>query len=103
MLRLLKETRISSPIAVVLPRLRGEDSLDGIRCPICAWRPRASSLWSCDCRGTPEPFFQSCGAAWNTFLTRGRCPGCDHQWQWTTCLACGQSSLHDDWYETAIP
>ena len=30
--------------------------------------------------------------------TRGRCPGCQHQWQWTTCLSCGVASLHEHWY-----
>ena len=36
----------------------------GIRCPRCAWRPRAEDRWSC-----------TCGHAWNTFDTRGRVPG----------------------------
>ena len=49
---------------------------------------------------TPEPPFDGCGTSWNTFLTRGRCPGCRHQWQWTSCLRCHGWSLHEDWYET---
>lgn len=70
-----------------------------IRCPQCAWRPRASDRWLCwDC-GEPEFFLGGCGTRWNTFATRGLCPGCEHQWRWTSCLRCQQWSLHADWYE----
>jgi len=62
-------------------------------------RPDASSRWCCHPHETPEPFFPGCGTVWNTFSTRGRCPGCDHQWLWTSCLSCGEWSLHQDWYE----
>lgn len=78
-----------------------KDPFEGIRCPLCDWRPSASSRWTCICEGTPEPFFEGCGTVWNTFSTRGRCPGCSHQWQWTTCLRCQQASLHVDWYDAA--
>ncbi len=60
----------------------------GIRCPRCAWRPRATSRWGCDC-----------GHVWNTFDTRGRCPGCGHQWQVTACLSCHAFAPHEAWYE----
>jgi len=70
-----------------------------IRCPICDWSPTASSVWSCQSEGTPEPFFGGCGAIWNTFATGGRCPGCQHQWQWTSCPRCESWSLHKDWYD----
>ena len=70
-----------------------------IRCPQCEWVPGDSSRWSCLDTGYPECFRGGCGTAWNTFATRGRCPGCSHQWQWTVCLRCGQWSRHDDWYE----
>lgn len=76
-----------------------DETFSGIRCPLCAWRPSASSLWRCVCIGTPEPFFAACGTEWNTFSTRGQCPGCGHQWRWTACLRCHASSLHEDWYE----
>jgi DNA-directed RNA polymerase subunit RPC12/RpoP len=77
----------------------GED-FTRIRCPLCAWRPSDSNAWSCIWTpGTPEPRFPGCGATWNTFATRGRCPDCGHQWRWTSCLRCGQWSPHDDWYE----
>jgi hypothetical protein len=76
-------------------------AFSGIRCPRCRWRPSPSSRWCCDrAGGSPEPFFEGCGTAWNTFATRGRCPGCHHQWQWTSCLRCHEWSLHVEWYET---
>lgn len=71
----------------------------GIHCPLCGWRPDAASRWCCEAADAPEPFFDGCRTVWNTFATRGRCPGCDHQWQWTLCLRCVQWSLHEDWYE----
>ena len=70
-----------------------------IRCPLCEWEPSPSSVWACFSDGTPEPFFGGCGTIWNTFQTRGRCPGCAHQWTWTSCLRCQGWSLHEDWYE----
>jgi hypothetical protein len=76
-----------------------ETGLKGIRCPLCHWRPSLSSRWfCCDCHH-PEYFFGGCGTSWNSFLTGGRCPGCNHQWRWTACLACTGWSLHEDWYE----
>lgn len=69
-----------------------------IRCPLCQWQPDAHSLWCCDDCGHPEYFFDSCGAIWNTFKTRGVCPGCGHLWRWTSCLRCYEWSLHEDWY-----
>ena len=70
-----------------------------IRCPICRWKPSASSLWYCTDAGYPHYFYKGCGTAWNTFDTRGRCPGCGHQWKWTDCLRCYSCSPHEDWYE----
>ena len=60
-----------------------------IFCPRCEWRPRAEDRWSC---------VSSCGTVWNTFWTRGTCPGCRHTWDRTQCLACGELSPHADWY-----
>jgi hypothetical protein len=74
---------------------------DRIRCPLCEWEPPASSRWCCHGAGTPEAPFHGCDAIWNTFDTRGRCPGCAHQWRWTSCLRCDRWSLHEDWYEHA--
>jgi hypothetical protein len=98
-LQLFKDERVSGGTLVNISRDE-EESFSGIRCPQCHWRPSASSRWCCECAGTPEPRFDACGAEWNTFSTRGRCPGCAHQWRWTSCLRCGQWSLHDEWYET---
>lgn len=75
-----------------------ETDFSRIRCPLCRWQPTASSLWFCSDLGYPEYFFGGCGAAWNTFETRGRCPGCGHQWKWTSCLRCGVFSPHEEWY-----
>jgi hypothetical protein len=94
----LKEDRTPDQIITTNLDLEREDVFRAIRCPLCGWRPLASSRWSCSCIGTPEPYFESCGTVWNTFSTGGRCPGCSHQWQWTTCLRCHEPSLHIDWY-----
>ncbi len=78
--------------------LRDASGKTRIRCPLCDWSPRRSDRWYCsDCR-SPEIFYGGCGTLWNTFETHGLCPGCQHQWQWTSCLACGQWSPHEDWY-----
>jgi hypothetical protein len=80
----------------------GDDSaFERIRCPHCAWQPSPSSTWACDGRDGEAPGFSGCGTIWNTFTTRGRCPGCSHQWRWTSCLRCGGWALHEDWYEAA--
>lgn len=60
-----------------------------IRCPLCAWVPRASDRWCC------KP---GCWHSWNTFDTQGRCPKCDYQWEVTACLKCHRYSRHRDWY-----
>jgi hypothetical protein len=60
-----------------------------IHCPKCEWRPGPQDRWVC----TP-----SCGTVWNTFWTRGVCPGCGVKWPITQCLECGQYSRHEDWY-----
>ncbi|MEZ5426537.1 MAG: hypothetical protein R2747_09750 [Pyrinomonadaceae bacterium] len=75
------------------------DPYKRIRCPLCKWQPVASSRWYCVSVGFPEHFPDGCGTVWNTFDTRGKCPGCNHQWRWTTCLYCHRESLHEDWYE----
>jgi hypothetical protein len=70
-----------------------------IRCPLCRWQPQASSRWYCSDAGYPHFFYNGCGTVWNTFETRGRCPGCNHQWAWTDCLRCLGCSPHEAWYE----
>jgi hypothetical protein len=60
-----------------------------IYCPKCEWEPTPRDSWVC----TP-----GCGYAWNTFETRGKCPGCSKQWAYTQCLACWVKSPHEDWY-----
>lgn len=71
-----------------------------IRCPLCAWQPQATNRWYCADCGHPEYFSSGCGMIWNTFATRGLCPGCGHQWRWTVCLRCFGWSRHEAWYIT---
>ena len=70
-----------------------------IRCPACQWQPPRDTRWWCSSMGPPENFSGGCGHSWNTFDTRGLCPGCRHQWRYTTCLSCNVTSPHDDWYD----
>jgi hypothetical protein len=92
----LSRTRTTIPET----NLDDEEAFGRIRCPLCAWQPSPLDLWSCVwTEGSPELPFPSCGAIWNTFKTRGSCPGCRHQWRWTSCLRCAGWSLHEDWYE----
>jgi hypothetical protein len=65
-----------------------DKDISGIRCPACQWRPTRHDMWSCDC-----------GEVWNTFATRGECPGCQRRWAKTQCTKCGTWSDHDAWYE----
>jgi hypothetical protein len=58
-----------------------------VRCPVCAWVPKATDRWSC-----------RCGHAWNTFDTGGVCPACRFHWAITQCLRCHAFSPHEDWY-----
>lgn len=58
-----------------------------IRCPRCNQSPSPEDRWLC-----------KCGHRWNTFETRGLCPGCNYQWEITACLVCGESSPHAEWY-----
>ena len=69
-----------------------------IRCPACKWVPEKTSRWFCVNMGPPENFNAGCSHAWNTFDTGGKCPGCTHQWQHTTCLTCSVTTPHNDWY-----
>lgn len=65
-----------------------------IYCPKCEWEPRAQDRWQCA---------PGCRTVWNTFDTRGRCPGCAKQWAVTQCLACHATSPHEDWYHDEAP
>jgi hypothetical protein len=96
---LKRDTRPADPI-ITLGRQEDDDEhvFRGIQCPLCAWQPTPSSRWRCDASAAPEPYFQGCLTEWNTFTTRGRCPGCGHEWAWTSCLRCSGWSRHEDWY-----
>jgi hypothetical protein len=95
--RVREERTIHAPASE--PRSDNDERFSRIRCPLCEWRPAPSSRWCCDGTESPEPLFEGCGTVWNTFSTGGRCPGCSHQWGWTSCLRCHGWSLHEDWYE----
>lgn len=96
--RLLRQGNMpADKIETVLQQDDDESKFSRIRCPQCKWQPTSSSSWVCGDGGPPE-YFSGCGTEWNTFDTRGRCPGCGHRWLWTACLWCGQYSLHEDWY-----
>ena len=103
MLLLRQPDRTNQPTVIDWAGDAERDAFERIRCPLCQWHPSPSSTWSCFNDDTPEPPFNWCGTSWNTFTTRGRCPGCQHQWRWTSCLSCGGWSLHEDWYETESP
>lgn len=77
---------------------KAKEDYEKIRCPLCHWTPTAASRWWCADADAPEYFYGGCLTSWNTFETRGRCPGCAHQWRWTSCLRCGGWSRHEDWY-----
>jgi hypothetical protein len=79
-----RQRRISSPAEI--EEFLGPQLL-GVRCPLCGWIPRTKYRWFCEC-----------GHAWNTFDTRGICPGCQRQWQVTACPQCGEMPAHDQWY-----
>ena len=98
MLALLRKGPTSTFVPFVKPEDDQEEGTGRIRCPLCEWQPTPATLWACESYGTPEPYFGGCGTLWNTFATRGKCPGCAHQWVWTSCPNCHQWSLHDDWY-----
>ena len=99
MLELLKKGPSTTFIPVIKPWLDDWEQTRRIRCPLCEWQPPESTLWACQSYGTPEPYFGGCGTLWNTFSTGGKCPGCSHQWKWTSCPNCHDWSLHEDWYE----
>ena len=60
-----------------------------IYCPQCEWRPHPEDKWEC---------LPPCATQWNTFWTRGVCPGCGVKWPSTQCFGCGHYSPHESWY-----
>jgi hypothetical protein len=100
-MELLRNTGSQGDLKIIPAQGQGDDEgFERVRCPLCEWRPAPSSSWCCGWSDdTPEPPFNWCGTSFHTFRTRGRCPGCQHQWQWTSCLSCHEWSLHEDWYE----
>jgi hypothetical protein len=64
-----------------------ERILSRIACPRCGFSPKTGDRWQCKCTHR-----------WNTFETRGLCPGCGYQWTETACPRCGELSPHLDWH-----
>ena len=95
---LLQDGDVDGPL--ILPGIINDEQerFARIRCPHCRWRPTSYDQWWCASCPEPEGFYGGCGATWNTFDTGGLCPGCKHQWKWTSCLECEEWSLHMDWY-----
>lgn len=101
--RMLQELWLKGParpliVPTVADLIEDDDDSRGIRCPLCAWVPRESDVWSCVGGDSPEHFTGGCGTVWHTFDTGGVCPGCAHQWEWTSCLRCHGWSRHKEWY-----
>lgn len=85
-LRWLRATpRRALPPSVRVPYRTGRAP---VACPQCKAVPDADSRWQCE----------FCYCLWNTFDTRGTCPGCSFRFRATSCLVCKTSSRHDDWY-----
>jgi hypothetical protein len=81
-----RPSKRKSPSPTELDQIFGP-TMPGIRCPKCKWTPRAMCRWCCKCEHQ-----------WNTFDTRGLCPGCGYQWESTACPQCGAMSPHSEWY-----
>ncbi len=94
----LRQTPDTEKILKNIVEIANTTDFNRIRCPLCKWQPQKSSRWYCADLPFPENFFDGCETHWNTFDTRGKCPGCQHQWRYTTCLSCSQHSVHEDWY-----
>jgi hypothetical protein len=62
--------------------------LDRVVCPDCGWIPIQHSLWGCE----------KCGASFDTFVTRAKCPSCPNSWESTMCLACLRMIPHRSWW-----
>ncbi|MEM9695327.1 MAG: hypothetical protein AAGA56_22480 [Myxococcota bacterium] len=77
-------------------RERDEDAIRTplrIRCPRCDWHHDGRAYWGCEL----------CGAIFDTFVTRARCPRtvtCGNAWDFTWCPACDRRSPHEAWYAT---
>jgi Zn-dependent protease len=60
---------------------------EGFACPRCNARPPVGDFWVCPC-----------GARFDTFAVRGRCPTCGRTFPTTACNDCHQLSPHAAFY-----
>jgi hypothetical protein len=96
---LLQKPDVSPDLETLTKENTTDGDYSGIRCPKCKWQPTKRSHWMCSSSsGAPEFFSGGCGTVWNTFDTRGKCPGCNYRWKHTICLSCYGWSKHEDWY-----
>jgi Zn-dependent protease len=65
----------------------------GAACPSCGEPPLAGPFWRCG----------RCNATFDTFDTRGTCPGCGASFPTTTCPNCGTAHPIAAWSRTAAP
>ena len=90
-----RENRQSPRIQAFLAYLTRDEPDTGVdeamdvaaSCPHCEWEPLKSTIWTC-----------TCGHKWNTFDTKGTCPGCERVWSETECRKCRTVSAHESWY-----
>ena len=69
------------------------DERPSVRCPACHVSPLVGQMWVCGPDG--------CGAFFDTFETRARCPECGAVFSWTDCPSCGRRTAHAAWYGAA--
>lgn len=93
-----RENRHSPRIQAFLAYLNKDEPDSGldvamdthVACPKCSWQPLKSTIWTC-----------TCGHKWNTFDSKGVCPGCKRNWAQTECRKCRTVSAHEAWYVIA--
>ena len=59
----------------------------GFACPSCRTAPPLGPFWKCG----------ACGQSFDTFETRGVCPGCAHEYPVTMCLDCSEQRPMTEW------
>ena len=77
--------------AATVPTATYREGSPRVMCPCCDAIPDGDARWQCE----------FCWCAWNTFDTRGRCPGCDFTFPATFCPSCRRTTRHRDWYRPA--
>jgi hypothetical protein len=79
--------------ARLLARLLSGPRREDAACPTCGVAPLIGKLWVCD----------QCGARFDTFATRARCPNCYQLFGETRCPDCYQKHPIAQWFAHAPP